>query len=379
MEFSKKDTSVIKGVAILFLVAYHCFSSVERFNGCDVSFYPFAQNTAVRVFESMNICVGMFAFLSSYGLTKTMKFKKNNLDLNSRENVEFVTKRVVSLLGSFFIPYVLCTAATFIFTSHNPYGKGVSLICNIFADMFGLAGILNTPLFIGTWWYVSFALVIIFLLPFTAAMYKKFGMLAVIPYAVLPLVFFSGFSSRGELTNMTRWLLTIPLGIIFADSDLFVKLKKRTLCSNKVISKIVKFVILTVILLCMFKLRNTWWGKEKFFYYISSILPVCFVYYLYEFVTDIPVLNSALDFLGRHSSNIFFMHTFIRAIWFPKFTYSFKYAVLIFAFMIVVSLLMSFAVEGIKKLIRWNKFIKLITDRLLQAENRIFYSEKAVS
>lgn len=379
MEFSKKDTSVIKGVAILFLVAYHCFSSVERFNGCDVSFYPFAQSTAVRIFESMNICVGMFAFLSSYGLTKTMKFKKSNLDLNSRENVNFVTKRVISLLGSFFIPYVLCTAATFIFTGYNPYGKGVSLICNIFMDMFGLAGLLHTPLLIGTWWYMSFALVIIFLIPFTVAMYRKFGILSIVPYAVLPVLFVPQFRSSGELTNMTRWLLTIPLGIIFADSDLLVKLKEKKLCRNKVISKIVKFVILTVILLCMFKLRNTGWGKEKFFYYISSILPVYFVYYLYEFVTDIPVLNTVLDFLGKHSSNVFFMHTFIRAIWFPKFTYSFKYAVLIFAFMIGASLLMSFAVEGIKKLIRWNKFIKFITDRLLKAENRIFYSEKAVS
>lgn len=373
MEFSKKDTSVIKGVAVLFLIAYHCFSSVERLNGCDVSFYPLSQDMAVRIFESMNICVGMFAFLSSYGLTKTMKYKHSTLELNSQDNVMFVIKRVISLLGSFLIPYVLCTAGTLIFVGYNPYGKGVSFVCNLIIDMLGLAGLLHTPLLIGTWWYMSFALVIILLMPFTVAMYKKYGILAIVPYAVLPVLFVPQFRSTDELTNMTRWLLTIPLGIIFADSDILVKLKSVKLFRNKAVTKIFKFVILTFILFCLLKLRNTGWGKEKFYYYISSILPVYFVYYLYEFATDVPVLNPVMDFFGRHSSNIFYMHTFIRAIWFPKFTYSFKYAVLTFVFMVIGSLILSFAVEGIKKLIRWNKFVKFITDKLVKWVNKVFY------
>ena len=30
MSFSKKDTSAVKGIAILLMFAYHCFSTIDR-------------------------------------------------------------------------------------------------------------------------------------------------------------------------------------------------------------------------------------------------------------------------------------------------------------------------------------------------------------
>lgn len=379
MKFSKKDTAVVKGVAIMFLLAYHCFSSVERFNGCEVNFYPLSQKAAMYICETMNICVGMFAFLSSYGLTKTIKLKNPALNMNADESVSFVTKRAVSLLGSFFLPYILCTASTLLFSGHNPYGEGVSFVCNAFVDMLGLAGLLRTPMMIGTWWYMSFALVIIFLMPFSVQMYKKYGILLLIPFGVLPVLFVPEFRSSGELTNMTRWLLTIPLGIIFADADLLEKLKAYRISKNKIVNKIIKFAVLTAILYILIRLRTSSWGKEKFYYYISSILPVFVVYYLYEFITDIPIVSTVTGFLGKHSSNIFFMHTFIRGVWFPVFTYSFKYAALIYLFMLGASLLLSFAVEWLKKLLHWNNAVKIVAERLTKFVGKIFFEKNPVS
>ncbi len=379
MQFSKKDTSIIKGVAILFLLAYHCFSSLERLNGSDISFYPLPQKTAFYIFDAMNICVGMFSFLSAYGLTKTVKFKNPDLELNVKESTKFVTKRTISLLGAFFIPYVLCTAATFIFVGYNPYGEGIKKVINIIIDMLGLAGLLHTPMLIGTWWYMSFALAIIFLIPFTISLYKRFGILAVMPYVLVPIIFNYRFNSSEILTNMTRWLLTIPLGVIFADCDLLVKFKSSQFTKNKGISKLLKFVTYTAVLLILVHLRQHDWCKEKFFYFISNALPVFTVYYVYEFITDIPILNGILDFLGKHSSNMFFMHTFIRAVWFPNFTYSFKYAVLTYLFMLVFSLALSFAVEGIKKIIKWDKAVKKLTDVILKRQDRLYFNDTAIS
>ncbi len=371
-EFSKRDTAVVKGMAILFLVAYHCFSSKERLNGCDVSFYPLSQEICFKIFESMNICVGMFAFLSAYGLTKTMKFKNPLLNTTAKENTEFVTKRTVSLIGAFFMPFVIGLTTSLFIKHYNPYGQGAAKILNIILDMLGLAGLLHTPLLIGTWWYMSFALVIIFLIPFTVALYKKFGVLCLIPYAVLPVLFYHEFISSDKLDNMTRWLLTIPVGVIFADCDILEKCKQSSLVKNRVLSKLIKLVIFTAVLIIMLKLRNYSWGKEKFYYYISTIVPVFFVYYMYEFITDIPVLNSVLAFLGKHSSNIFFMHTFIRAIWFPKFTYSFGHAFFTYIFMLGFSLAISMAIMEIQKLLGWDKLIKKLTQKILCFENKMF-------
>lgn len=73
------------------------------------------------------------------------------------------------------------------------------------------------------------------------------------------------------------------------------------------------------------------------------------------------------------------MHTFIRAVWFPNFTYSFKYAILTYLFMIVFSLALSFAVEGIKKIIKWDKAVKKLTDVILKRQDRLYFKDTAIS
>lgn len=371
MQFSKRDTLIMKGVAILFLVAYHCFSSVSRLNGYDVDFSPFSQKTAIYICESMNICVGMFAFLSSYGLTRTMKFKNQNLCFTAKDEVTFVTRRILGLLGAFLIPYIACTVPTLFIVGYNPYGQGVSFVCNLLADMFGLGGLLGTPMLVGTWWYMSFAIVIILLVPLTVHLYKKHGALVLVPYIILPIFVNADAFSADALNNMTRWLLTIPLGVIIADQNSFERLKSGQITKNRIVSKLIKCVVLTVVLYALFRLRTSDWCKQYAYYFISSFLPIYFIYYLYEFITDIPLLNTVLVFFGKHSSNIFFMHTFIRAVWFKDFTYELKYAVLIFAFMIAVSLALSFAVMGLKKLIHWDKGVKWVSNRVVAWEERL--------
>ena len=365
---------------MLFLIAYHCFSQEFRLNGHDLSFYPLSRSTAFDVFESMNICVGMFAFLSSYGLTKTIKYKSPTLDMNAKGSTQFVTKRLISLLGSFFIPYVLCTASTFIFLPERvPYGKGVEKIFNLAADMFGLGGFLGTPMMIGTWWYMSFAALIILLMPVSVDMYKRYGLVSAVPYAVLPILFSTKFNSAEHLTNMTRWLLTIPAGIIFADCDLLVKLKSRKTMKNKYVGKVLKLFILTALLLFLLWLRRNDYVEKRFYYFISSIVPIFMVYYIYEYVTDMPVLNAVLEFFGKHSSNIFYMHTFIRGVWFPDFTYSLGHAAVTFLFMAAGSLVLSFAVEGLKKLIKWDAAVKRFIEFVLKRQQKLFFENNAVS
>lgn len=368
MQFSKRDTLVMKGVAILFLVAYHCFSSVSRLNGYDVDFSPFSQKTAIYICESMNICVGMFAFLSSYGLTKTMKFKNENLCFTAKDEVTFVTRRILGLLGAFLMPYILCALPTLFVVGYNPYGQGVSFVFNLLSDMSGLSGFLRTPMLVGTWWYMSFAIVIILLVPITLYLYKKYGVWVLMLYVILPVCIDVNAFSADALNNMTRWLLTVPLGIIIADKNSFEYLKNYQITKYNFVSKLIKWIVLTIILYMLFRLRTSDWCKQYAYYFISSLLPVYFIYYLYEFIVDIPILNTVLVFLGKHSSNIFFMHTFIRAVWFKDFTYELKYAALIFAFMLATSLVLSFAVIGLKKLTHWDKGVKWVSDHVIAWE-----------
>ncbi|MCD7820831.1 MAG: hypothetical protein LUG64_01280 [Clostridiales bacterium] len=40
VQFSVRDTNVVKGVAIILLLFHHCFLSASRFEGYDISFFP---------------------------------------------------------------------------------------------------------------------------------------------------------------------------------------------------------------------------------------------------------------------------------------------------------------------------------------------------
>ena len=44
IKFTKKNTLAVKGIAISFLLCYHCFSQTARMGGAEVSFWPLPQN-----------------------------------------------------------------------------------------------------------------------------------------------------------------------------------------------------------------------------------------------------------------------------------------------------------------------------------------------
>ena len=362
--FSKNDTLAAKGAAIIFLIFYHCLSSESRLMGYSVDFAPMAKEDAFLVFESMNICVGMFAFLSSFGLMKTINKKylgSGREKLDAKSSSVFIAQRTISLIGAFFIPYIICTLISLLVFQYNPYGEADVFALNMICDMLGLAGILGTSMMVRTWWYMSFALVIIALMPITFNLYKKYGLAVLVPYLVFPLLIDLKFYNGSSVNNMTRWLLTIPLGIIFADCDLFEKLKNRTITKNKYISVILKFIICTALLAGAFWLRKQMWCWMYLYYVISSVLPVIFIYWLYAFVCDIPVLKNILAFFGRYSSDIFFMHTFVRLVWFPWLTYSFGTWYGVFLFMMGVSLAMAVVTDLLRKLVRWDKFVGFLS------------------
>ncbi len=52
----------MKGIAISFLLFYHCFSKKSRMGGVYVDFAPLSRGTAMMISRCMVQCVGLFAF-----------------------------------------------------------------------------------------------------------------------------------------------------------------------------------------------------------------------------------------------------------------------------------------------------------------------------
>ena len=143
----------------------------------------------------------------------------------------------------------------------------------------------------------------------------------------------------GQSTDLFRYLLAYTLGMYFAQHDLLARIKEKFMKQNvagKLLSLIVSLIGLAVIIKCR---QNAW------------------IVISYIYILNGKWIVKGLGFLGKHSMNIFLIHSFYRDVFFHEFTYSFYYAWLDYIVLMAISLVTSIVLEWFKKLIRYEKFI----------------------
>ena len=355
-KFTKKHTQAIKGIAISFLLCYHCFSQSSRLGGAQVNFWPLSQNMAMLISKGMVHCVGMFAFLSVYGLTLSMKAKYSEYDFDGHAATLFVLKRYVKLIMSFLVPFVFCVGVTFVTdTSRYPAGMFANII-SIIIDFFGLGHLFDTRIMVNTWWFLSLEILLIVFLPFVLRFYKKYSWL-IVPMFLLP-----GSFMLEKHVHLTKYRFVMPLAVCFADQHVFERLKGWKPLKSQMLNKLLKFILSTGLLLAILLVWYSNWGREHFEFFLNGAIPVLIIYWAYEFLLDIPVVHQILEFLGKYSATVFYVHTFIRSLWLKSFTYSLGYAVVIWLFMMGSSILIAVVLDGIKKLLHYDQFAKKVID-----------------
>ena len=105
MNFSKKDTLIIKGVAIIFMLHHHNFLSEDRFEGFNIDFSPFSQYSMVTLASALKFCVGMYVFLSGYGLALSVKKYNDDYTLRSDQYKNYLYNRLFKLMTGFWFIY----------------------------------------------------------------------------------------------------------------------------------------------------------------------------------------------------------------------------------------------------------------------------------
>ena len=146
--FTKNNTLAVKGIAISFLLFYHCFSKKSRMGGVYVDFAPLSRGTAMMISRCMVQCVGLFAFLSVYGLTRSVKKKYQSYEFSGREGTMFVLERYLHLVLFFTIPFFFCMGVTFL-TDTSSYANGlVNTLVSIVMDFFCVGYLFDTQILI---------------------------------------------------------------------------------------------------------------------------------------------------------------------------------------------------------------------------------------
>ena len=91
-KFTKDDTFAIKGIAIIFLLCIHCIAK-DRIEGLDVSYWPLSESAASWLITVMSECVGIFEFLSVYGMTLSVKNKYPQFEYTRTEALADALRR----------------------------------------------------------------------------------------------------------------------------------------------------------------------------------------------------------------------------------------------------------------------------------------------
>ena len=352
LNFSRQSSNILKGVAILMMMVHHCFLSEERFKGFEVDFFPLSASVSIKIAAFFKICVALFVFITAYGLastTTTASFSRFTLERVSVKRwyklwmnflVCFVLGHVFGCLNSFFH---LTSVRWDLWTAYGGNGKAAGLVFML-TDALGLADIFGTPSFNGTWWYMSLAIILIFLVPVLSVGYEKTGVVLVVLCALVPQ--YTGL----EKITVVRYLLIIMLGISAAKDQWLYKIKAWIWQSKKRCFLI--FILNMLMIFPAVYLRNFVSNSftAKYIIVFDAVIPLIFVLFTHLFLSEIPVINQMLEFAGRYSMNIFFVHTFIRGFYGRNFIYSLRYAWLICLVLFLLSLILAVLIEKIKDL-----------------------------
>lgn len=349
---TKQTTNVCKGVAILLMFWHHLFYSSEKF--ADFPFSPMILTAGqiVALAQAMKICVAIFVFLTAYGTAK--QYQQRNIQ-TAQQITGYSLSRYCKLMCGFWVVFFLSQITAFLGRSQvEVYGKSLFQgVVYWLIDFFGLAKILGTPTFNATWWYMSYAILLIFLMPVVICFVRRFGAVVAILLAFLVPM----YCAANMKSTFFLYLPLLVLGCAFAQLDLFQRISSA-LKGSLWKQSLMLLVCLVGLVLGAYLRRKGY----RCFGDTGATLAICLICHLW--LTRIPGVVQLLVLFGKHSMNLFLLHTFIFGYYFKPFVYGWKYPIVIFCVLAVTSLLVSVVIEKGKQLCHFDRGVKKLTAAL---------------
>ena len=357
--FGKRESQALKGVAILLMLLHHCFRSTILFDGYAVSFFPFREQMIVNIALASKICVSMFAFVSGYGLF--LSYREEELPAS-----KWVLKRYISSFSGFWFIWglsaVVCQLINRRFQTiffQNGFWRG---LMEASIDFIGGAKLFETASLNGTWWYMSAALVFILAFPVLYRLRDNLWLVLAASIVFLRVIF--GGNGNEVFTgdnSVYAFLSPLIIGAAFARYQMLDRWVRFG--TKKSWGKAVKCVVECACILGLYKMY-LYLPISYFWEFHWGFVPTAVILFCVEYVLNILGLRDVLAFLGKHSMNIFLVHTFIRSYYLADFTYSRGHFAWILLALLAISLAISFVVEGFKKLLRYDGFIRIVTAKI---------------
>ena len=338
------DSFSLKGIALLFLLLHHLFYVP---NGLFSDLHLWGDRYLINQIGIMGkFCVSLFVFLSGYGLALVTHKAGDKITLR-----RFYTHRFVKLMLNYWLMWLLfVTIGIYCFDITFTKVYGLHYISRFIVDFLGLASACGFIGYNPTWWFYSCILILYTIFPIIYRIcLKRYGRILLIlcSFALslyCPVIF---------LKPVQWYLLPFVLGILFGNGSIYAittpsqlsnsimcKLRfELTKCLSGMLNKRSQFFLLIIVLLS-FSFRNF----TQFSLTFDTI--ICILVYLLYINMSLPQwTNQGLQFLGKHSFNIFLFHTFIFYLYFQDFIYLLYNPLLIYLLLLFICVVLSVVIE----------------------------------
>jgi|GEM_PF-331975 len=334
MELSRDDTRVLKGIAILLMVLLHLFARKET-NGL---YEPFAYVNEVPFVYYLAIlgdaCRPIYMFVTGYAFFYICSRPEGSPLLKN-------IKRIVKLYINFWVVFFIFVPLGFLLGSEKVFVWDVK---RLLMDFLGLANNHN-----GAWWFLQVYIIFVLVSPLLITVIKR------MPAIVL--VFFSGLlflvchiqryhpiiSTENNLVKymlnlsvlLGTSLLSFVIGACFAKHKVFTRINKATQ-HLRFKNSIGLAVIVAVIALHSFI-------ESSAIAPFNGVMLIC----IFTLMNKSPVIVKTLDYLSKHSTNIWLCHMFFYETIFSELVFAAKYPFLIYPWLILLCIAASYIIRTI--------------------------------
>lgn len=330
VEFTKRDTNFIKGVAICFMLYHHLFAFPERVLDGEVISLISLNGTALSLLLGAFgcICMPMFTFLSGYGLYRS--------SLRGEAPAALVGRHLLNLYKTYWKVFFVCLPVVIVKAARAHTLSGSELIYNFL----GLRFSVNAE-----WWFVLPFAVLLILFPGMkrfverkhASFYSDVLLLlsinAVFLYVIPSVMEFPVFASLGESAFYARAKELMELfpayvaGVIFARYDLLSRVKTRfgarsIWCAAALCGMAAVFLI---------RPHN----NKTYGFVNAAVFIVCMTVLLPS--KPFELVRGVFEELGRESAMMWLTHSFFCYYWLQGLVYAPKYPPLIFLWLLALS------------------------------------------
>ena len=334
---SKYDTLQLKGSAIMIMVFLHLFNRHDYVDKCKVVINFMGEPLVSQLAKFVEICVPLYLFLSGYGLF--LQFQKTH-------NI-FPIKRIFKLYFIFWICFIIFIPLGCLLVPKQYPGNWAIFLENFTAWKTS---------YNWEWWFI-FPYVLLLLASNTlfkfilrCNFFKSFFfscIVYVVSYLIISLYkpFLLDHYALFNICEFLRMVCSFMWGAIFAKYDLFTRIKKNVKFST-LLTNILMFSVLVLAFI------------------IRTVIPIhaASVFFMVIFVCCFYMMEKKrciqnfLILLGKHSTNIWLIHTFFCYYYFHDFIYGFKYPILIYILTLGISFISSVFICKIYNLL-YEKFI----------------------